>query len=218
MTIPSNPDKQYAKNNTWATWGDWFGTGTVSTKNKKFRPFKEAREFVQTLKISGYPEWQEYCKSGNKPDDIPSNPDKQYAKNNTWATWGDWFGTGTVSTKNKKFRPFKEAREFVQTLKISGYPEWLKYCASGNKPDDIPSNPDKQYAKNNTWATWGDWFGTGTVASKNKKFRPFKEAREFVRSLGLKNWKEWQEYCASGNKPDDIPSNPDKQYQEWKKK
>ena len=51
-----------------------------------------------------------------------------------------------------------------------------------------------------------------------KQFRDFESAREFVRKLGLKNKPEWQEYCKSGDKPDDIPSDPWIVYKEWKKK
>ena len=48
-----------------------------------------------------------------------------------------------------------------------------------------------------------------------KKFRDFESAREFVRSLHLKGNKEWREYCKSGKKPDNIPSNPNWVYKEW---
>ena len=41
-----------------------------------------------------------------------------------------------------------------------------------------------------------------------KVWRPFDEARGFVRSLQLKNTREWEEYRNSGKKPDDIPSHP----------
>ena len=41
-----------------------------------------------------------------------------------------------------------------------------------------------------------------------KKFRPFKEARKFVRTLGLKTQKEWHSFCRSRKKPDDIPTTP----------
>jgi len=44
------------------------------------------------------------------------------------------------------------------------------------------------------------------------QWRDFEDAREFVRSLGLKSYKEWREYCQSGQKPDDIPSHPYKVY------
>jgi hypothetical protein len=49
------------------------------------------------------------------------------------------------------------------------------------------------------------------------KFRPFPEARDYVRNLGLKNQQEWRQYCNSGKRPRDIPVNPQKVYKkEWK--
>jgi len=77
--------------------------------------------------------------------------------------------------------------------------------------------PNETY-KNKGWKGWGDFLNTGNIAPENLVFRPFKEAREFVRSLGLKSKKEWSDYCKSGNKPDDIPSAPWNTYKEWKKK
>jgi hypothetical protein len=50
------------------------------------------------------------------------------------------------------------------------------------------------------------------------KFRSFKDVRKFVRSLKLKNSKEWYDYCKSGDKPDDIPTTPWSVYKEWRKK
>ncbi|MBT4327701.1 MAG: hypothetical protein HOD60_12495 [Candidatus Nitrosopelagicus sp.] len=111
----------------------------------------------------------------------------------------------------KKFRDFESARKFVRKLGLKNKPEWQEYCKSGNKPDDIPSNPITIY-KNKGWINSGDWFGTGNVANYKREYRYFTEAREFVRSLGLKNNNGWREYCASGNKPDDIPTSPDGTY------
>ena len=48
--------------------------------------------------------------------------------------------------------------------------------------------------------------------SAKKVWRPFGEAREFIRSLQLRNLIEWNEYCKSDKNPDDIPSYPDKIY------
>ena len=45
------------------------------------------------------------------------------------------------------------------------------------------------------------------------KSRPFTGAREFVHTLGLKTSKDWIEYCKSGEKPEDIPANPDAAYE-----
>ena len=181
----------------------------------KFRDFESAREFVRGLNLKTQKEWIEYCKSGSKPDDIPQKVERTY-KNKGWISNGDWLGTGTVANFNKQYRPFKEARDFVHSLNLKGTQEWYDYCKSGNKPDDIPAGPFRTYK--NEWEGYGDWLGTGTVASQNKQFCSFKEARDFVRSLGLKNDGEWRKYCTSGNKPDNIPSAPWNVYKEWKKK
>ena len=117
----------------------------------------------------------------------------------------------------KQFRDFESAREFARVLNLKGTKEWHAYCKSGNKPNNIPTNPYKIYKKE--WKGMGDWTGTGNVSpSHDKVYRSFKEAREFVGMLGLKNKNEWYDYCKSGNKPDDIPANPWQVYKEWKKK
>jgi hypothetical protein len=72
------------------------------------------------------------------------------------------------------------------------------------KPDDIPAKPYRTYAKDG-WAGMGDWLGTGRIADRLRQHRSFKDARAFVRSLGLKSASEWFAYCKSGKKPDDIP-------------
>ena len=211
--IPSTPSGTYKKE--WKGLGDWLGAGTIASYNKQFRPFTEARDSVRLLNLKNFTEWQVYCKSGNRPDNIPSNPNVTY-KNDGYVDLGDWLGTGVVSQAKKQFRPFTDAREFTISLNLKRQKEWTEYCSSGNKPDDIPSNPQYNYKKD--FKGYGDWLGTGRIADQDKVYRPFKDARKFVRSLGLKNHKEWKEYCNSGNKPDDIPSVPWSTYKEWKKK
>lgn len=43
---------------------------------------------------------------------------------------------------------------------------------------------------------------------KESKFKSFKEARAYVRSLNIKSTSEWREYRKSDKRPDDIPSDP----------
>jgi len=112
------------------------------------------------------------------------------------------------------YRPFSEAREVVRTLKLKNREEWYKYCKSGKKPDDIAARPDVAYKKE--WKGWGDWLGTGYVASFNREFLPFLEAREYIRSLGLKNVHEWETWCKTGQRPDYITTHPNRTYKkEW---
>ena len=128
-------------------------------------------------------EWHKYCKGelpghNPKPDDIPATPEGTY-KDKGWTGWGDWLGTGTVATFNRRFRPFKKARLFVHKLKLRNLDDWCKYCKGelpGHrpKPDDIPAAPGHVY-KDEGWAGVGDWLGTGTVAPFNREFWPFKK-------------------------------------------
>lgn len=92
--------------------------------------------------------------------------------------------------------------------------EWRRYVRSGGKPSDIPSYPEGVYKK--SWKGYGDWLGIGIVASFDKQFRSFAQAREFVHASKLESWEKWSEYRRSGNKPSDIPSDPAKTYtKDW---
>ena len=208
--IPSGPDKIYKK--VWIGWRDFLGTVNPNIRN--FRSFEDARKFVHALNIKSEKEWHDYCKSGKKPDDIPAGP-YQYYKNE-YKGIGDWLGTRSIATWLRKYRSFEDARKFVQSLGLKGQKEWKEYLKSGGKPDDIPSAPNITYKEE--WKGIGDWLGTGNVHNKDKEYRSFIEARKFVQSLGLKNWGEWVEYCKSGQKPDDIPKTPWQVYKEWKGK
>src|SRR6188472_2826162 len=92
--IPSHPETAYVKEG-WKDWGDFLGTEPW--------PFEKAREYVHELKLKGKEEWYEYCKSGKKPDFIPTRPDKVY-RNKGWEDWPDFLGTDFTSTRNRPKR------------------------------------------------------------------------------------------------------------------
>jgi hypothetical protein len=48
-----------------------------------YLPLKDAREFTRGLGLKSPKEWDEYVKSGKKPDNIPSNPSSFYKKKKT---------------------------------------------------------------------------------------------------------------------------------------
>ncbi|NNM02823.1 MAG: hypothetical protein HKP26_04565 [Nitrosopumilus sp.] len=175
----------------------------------KFRSFKHARDYVQSLQLKNEREWILFCKSNKKPSDIPSVPRQYYT--NEWKGLGDWLGTYTIAPQNKKFRTFKKARKFVHSLNLRTYYDWLDFCKSNKKPSDIPSVPRQYYT--NEWKGFGDWLGTYTIAPQNKKFRSFKQARIFARNLKLKNHLQWVQYSKTPNFPVDIPSTPNRTYQ-----
>ena len=203
--IPTNPNVIYKKKD-WVSYGDWLGTGYIACRNRKYLPFKEARDFVRGLNLRNSAEWRKYSKSSKKPVDIPTNPNVVY-KNKGWIDMGDWLGTGYVACKNRNYRPFEKAWTFVRKLKLRNQPEWYKYSKSSKKPVDIPANPNVVY-KNKGWINIGDWLGTGYVAGRDRQYWDFKRARTFVRKLKLCNRTEWNEYCKSSKKPVDIPRHP----------
>jgi hypothetical protein len=45
--------------------------------------------------LKGQKGWQEYAKSGEKPEVIPANPYSAY-KDAGWLGWGAWLGIGNV--------------------------------------------------------------------------------------------------------------------------
>ena len=170
---------------------------------RNFLPFEEARAFVHKLGLKNHKEWKEYAKT-DRPLFIPSDPQASY-KGKGWTNYGDWLGNSNYRRRSRSelILSFEEARKFARSLKLIDSTEWLNWTKSGNRPLNIPSEP--RIAYKNEWQGWADWLGPSYKDSRKCNQRPFKEAREFARSLGLKSLREWNKYCKSGNKPNDIP-------------
>jgi hypothetical protein len=174
----------------------------------KFLPFDEAKSFVHELKIKSSREWLVYCKSGNKPKNIPSTPDRLY-KGKGWVSWGDWFNNGVIAPSKIPFIPFSEAREFVRSLKFKNQNEWYAYHKT-NKPN-IPSTPNKTYKE---WVSWGDWLGNGIIARKHIKYISFDDAKKVVSENGIKTHKEYRAFAKNHIY---IPSDPSRFYKDkWR--
>jgi len=185
-----------------------------------WRPFEKAREFVRGLGLKNSDEWRKYClgklsSKGLIPTDIPTNPHRSYA-NTGWKGMGDWIGSNTVATFLKEYLPFKKARAFARRLRLRNANEWRVKCKDSAFPQDIPKVPYLVYA-NQGWIDFGDWLGTGYIASVRRKYRSFQSARSFARSQSLKNREEWNLFCrgripAKGELPKDIPTCPEQTY------
>ena len=209
--IPAAPDKIYKKE--WKGYSDWLGYFTKHTGYKKILPYDEAKKIVHKLGIKSYTEWREYIKTHELPEGVPYVPHNKYKKE--WKGILDWLGTQVEGSKYGRYRDFQKAREFILSQKIVGSKGWFDYCKSGKKPPDIPAKPDAVYKKE--WKGYKDWLGHDARKTKYEKFKSFEDAREYVRSLKLKNTFEWFEYKSSEKKPDDVPSSPELMYKEkWK--
>ena len=183
---PLGPPKKRAS-------GKWDGVS-------RWLHFSRCRAFARSLKLKSLKEWQAWCKvPGQRPVDVPSCPNVVYAGVHGWKGYRDFLGND--------FKPFDEARAFARGLKVSSKKEWWAWSKK-HRPSDIPSNPYKIYKKAG-WTNWGDFLGTGN--QKYGSFKPFDEARAFVRGLKLSSQVEWNAWRKK-HRPSDIPSSPDRTY------
>eukprot|EP00898_Chlorokybus_atmophyticus_P006938 jgi/Chlat1/7245/Chrsp58S06888 len=247
--IPGDPAKVY-KNAGWISWMDFLGTCKGRPAHVVFRPFEEARAYVWTLGIKSIDDYYKWAASGARPPDIPSNPDKAYRgqyisapdcrsgqrppdipghpcvfySDKGWISWPDWLGTEKGKPKQLHgagFRTFAEAREYVWTLTIKSEPTYAEWSKSGGRPRDIPACPHLVY-KDQGWLSWADFLGTAKgqlskprpILNKHapEGVRPYAEACQLVRWVGLKHKRDYDEWVKSGEAPADMPLHPNKVY------
>ena len=96
---------------------DLMGIECKEYYNGEYLPFEEAREFTKSLRLKSKEEWDKYCKSGNKPNNIPSCPHQVY-KNKGWKGYGDFLGTGNIALHKMIFLSFEKAREVTRSLNL----------------------------------------------------------------------------------------------------
>ncbi|XRB01667.1 methyltransferase domain-containing protein [Pycnococcus provasolii] len=208
--IPSRPDTTYASSG-WTLLGDFLGYAEGQGARGSFRAFEDARTYVRTLGLKSQKEWREWRKSGARPHDIPSSPDKTYASSG-WISYPDFLGYAEGQGARGSFRAFEDARAYVRTLGLKSQKEWEAWSKSDKRPHDIPSAPNRTYASSG-WTSYPDFLGYAEGQGARGSFRSFEDARAYMRTLGLKSEKEWREWRKSGARPHDIPSNPDKTYE-----
>eukprot|EP00947_MAST-08B_sp_MAST-8B-sp1_P003452 g3452.t1 len=181
-------------------------------------PYSRASEIVRRLKLKSQKEWKEWSKSGQRPSNVPGNPDKVY-KDKGWVSYPEWMGyqANDSKAKSQQMLGFTAARVIVVKLKLRRVKEWNEWRKSGQRPSNVPSNPEKVY-KDKGWVSWPDWMGyqyTHGDASRGKsQMLPYSRASEIVRQLKLKSQKEWTEWSKSGQRPSNVPSSPDKVYKD----
>jgi len=164
----------------------------LGSGNNRWRSFEEAREFVRNLGLENSAEWMKWAKSDHKTADIPAVP--RVAYKDEWQGVGDWlYGDRQEEVqearkevqrarKRKKWRPFEEAREFVQGLGLRSVAEWTEYAKSGQKPEDIPATPKDVYA--DKWLGTSDWLATGRRTPRDS----YRGPSIIRRGAGVRPW------------------------------
>ena len=208
--IPLDPSSVYDQD--WLSWGDWLGSGSVATFNRTYKSFEDAKKYVSKLGFTKRDEYIQWAKSLNRPKDMTGDPRSTYQ--DKWISWGDWLGTNYVSTTQRSYREFKQAKEYVHSLKIKNQKAYLAWSRTANRPFDIPTAPARFYKDH--WVSWGDWLGTNSIAPQNRNFAIFQDARQYVRNLKFKGKEDFISWSKTPARPSDIPSLPARTYKdEW---
>ncbi len=156
--------------------------------------FYEARQLVREYGFEYEEEWElfiegKFTSRKPLPDNVPGNPDRVY-RFIGWMGWKDWL----VHPENQiTYSNFYRAREFARSSRIPDKGAWRDFI-KGNAPliKDyrfvLPIMPHLEYMDSG-WEDWKDWLGTDI------EFLDLNSSRKFVRTLKLKDKKEWREFC-----------------------
>lgn len=204
--------------------------------SKSWRPFEEAKEWIQKLNLTSETKWRLYI-AGEMPElpplpnDIPRAPWVAY-ENKGWLNWGDFLGTNITAPRLRQYKTYEDTCDFVHSLQLKRKEDWPLYTKGEfphlpSLPIDIPACPDKTYRRKEygqKWSGWGNFLGTDRVSNQDraKSYLSYEEAKGWVKSLNLKSSVEWRKYI-SGKISDlpplplSIPKKPDNFYEnfEW---
>lgn len=109
----------------------------------------------------------------------------------------------------KKFMPYEEAKEFVQTMgiqSIGAYKTWYKLT----DPLRLPARPDRAYKDSNF--RWTEFLGTKNRFPTNGIWRSYLDAKMYASTLGIRNREGWFNYIKENKIPNDIPRSPEQTY------
>lgn len=155
---------------------------------KQFISYEEFINFCQRHQIKS---WNHY-RFLIKPKDLPSNPNLTYAKQ--WRGWQVITGSGGPT----RWASFKEAREYMRSLKLNGRRGWLEWAKSPQRPRNIPSNPYIIYR--DEWVSWYDFLGTEWI-----KYPPAKLFAIRSEVFKAKDWTKKGLNEIGTQKPRNIP-------------
>jgi len=186
---------------------------------QKWDKFEKAREYARSLELADEHEWQVLVrKRGAIKPGIPFNPDQVY-RHLGWNNWNDWLGIIKKNEGNNiisgdtelpgirtlwdmqektHWLPFDKARQAARELGFEYEEEWKVYVEGkfpGRRPlpDAIPPNPESIY-RFDGWKGWKDWL---LAPEKRIVYTNFFKARDFARSLKIKEERKWREFLVN---------------------
>ena len=142
------------------------GWRKLGSKDKVYRPYREAQAFVASLRLNSPSEWRHYCRTGKKPIDVPSKPAGVYLHRG-WKSFAAWLGVKPPPLP-RGTKTFSMARGYARSLMLKDRKEWERFCSGKNCPDSLPKEPWKTYALRG-WNGLCDFLGTKKVDKNRRK-------------------------------------------------
>ena len=150
--IPGDPSKYFSRRGKWNGWPDFLGTKTVPAQVQKdqFVDLDTCKAWFVDNKIYTVSQFRDLVKTGKRPDNIPSAPDKKF---------GVKFSE-LLCPKKAPYLDFSKAKELVRKFNFTSYLKFREYRREHmDELGCIPCNPDKHYDKSNEWTSWPDFLG-----------------------------------------------------------
>ena len=187
--FPSHPQRTYK--NEWRGWRDFLGA--------KWMSFDQAKARMQSQGIRTFTQFREWSKSGQRPENFPSNPNITYK--DKWRGWSDFLGTGNISTQNSEQTIFEARAAFLrQKISTDITPEEEKQA--GSKPENFPNSPDEVYKDEQT--------DPDNFLESETTWMSFNESKAFIQQLGITNQRDFFEEKKNNSDifPENFPPNP----------
>lgn len=177
--------------------------------NTKWLSYQQASEWAQSQNIMTCDQWAERYSAG-LPEGVPEDPQTVYG--NEFVGWHEFLGVQLSRDGRKVFWSYERARDWARSAGIKSGAQWEQKSKDKVLPIGVPAQPYKVYK--GKFKNWGDFLGTGHVATKDKHFITYEEAKHWARRLNIKNMVEWKEKRKTLGS-EGIPANPDRVYKEF---
>lgn len=117
--------------------------------SSRWRPFKEAREYIRSLEFTSPRDYEAWAKTPDKPYDIPTTPRREY-KEHGWDGWSDFLGTKL---------DYEGSKAAIKDLKIKTSTQYAKFAREHKLPRGVRQQPHKSFKKTGEWISWADYLG-----------------------------------------------------------
>lgn len=185
----------------------------VNARNIPKLPLEKAAAVLIEKGITKSADFYKQYKERKLPPVIPGDPKSFYTDYSGWRSFLK-SGQAYLDHGNQveiEIPTYDELKMMVRTYRISTRVAYTDAVKKGVLGDLAPLRPDNLYI--NDFSTW-----TAFLGKPNKgRFLTFEEAREKMKSLGIRNSVDWSELCSRGERPANLPHQPSIHYAgEWR--